>query len=66
MPQLGFRTKLKVLPPNACLGKPIQKTPQPNFYRQPIQESIFSLSNTEFEGGGCDGCGCGDCIFLAK
>jgi hypothetical protein len=25
----------------------------------------FSVSNTEFEGG-CDGRGCGDCIFKAK
>jgi hypothetical protein len=35
-----------------------------NSYRQPIQEPTFSVSNTETEGG-CDGRGCGDCIFLA-
>ena len=36
-----------------------------NFCRLTIQEPIFSVSNTEFEGGD-DGHGYGDCIFLVK
>jgi hypothetical protein len=36
-----------------------------NFCRLTIQEPIFSVSNTEFKGGG-DGRGHGDRIFLVK
>jgi hypothetical protein len=36
-----------------------------NFCRLTIQKPIFSVSNTEFEGGD-DGHGYGDCIFLVK
>jgi hypothetical protein len=36
-----------------------------NFCRLTIQEPIFSVSNTEFEGGD-DGHGYGDHIFLVK
>jgi hypothetical protein len=36
-----------------------------NFCRLTIQEPIFSVSNTEFEGGD-DGHGHGDCTFLVK
>jgi hypothetical protein len=36
-----------------------------NFYRLTIEEPIFSVSNTEFEGGG-DGHGLGDHTFLVK
>jgi hypothetical protein len=77
--QMDFRKKIKSFALKTCFGaqagcgdvistpytKTWSKTPKPNFYRLPIQEPIFSLSNTEFEGG-CDGRGCGDCIFLAK
>ena len=36
-----------------------------NFCRLTIQEPIFSVSDTEFEGGD-DGHGHGDCTFLVK
>jgi hypothetical protein len=36
-----------------------------NFCRLTIQEPIFSVSNTEFEGGD-DGHSLGDCTILAK
>jgi hypothetical protein len=41
------------------------KTPKINLSQLTIQEPIFSVSNTEFEGGD-DGHGYGDCIFLVK
>jgi hypothetical protein len=67
MPQVDFRTKKKVLPPKRFFGaqagcgdvtslyKNLVKNTKLNFYRQPIQEPAFSVSNTtEFEDG-CDG-----------
>jgi hypothetical protein len=72
MPQGDFRTKFEVIYTNAFSGlpwlwwrclhiqnKPIEKT---KFPWSTIQESIFPVSDTEFEGG--DGRGCGDFIFL--
>jgi hypothetical protein len=44
---------------------PIQKTPKPNFCRLANQEPIFSVSNTDFEGGD-DGHGHGEGNFLVK
>jgi hypothetical protein len=39
-----------------------QKT---NFRRQAIQEPVFSVANTDFEGG-CDGCGRGVRHFFGQ
>ena len=49
---------------------PIQKTSQKcikqlKFRRPAIQEPVFSVANTNFEGGD-DERGCGDCTFLVK
>jgi hypothetical protein len=53
-------------PPQPILyTKTYLKTPKMNFCRLKIQEPIFSVSNTEFEGGD-DGYGLGDCTFLVK
>jgi hypothetical protein len=46
------------------IQKPVKSTKM-NFCRLTIQEPIFSVSNTEFEGGD-DGHGYGDHIFLVK
>jgi hypothetical protein len=49
------------------IQKPSQNTPKINFFQLTIQELIFSVSNTEFEGGGDgDGHGHGEGTFLVK
>jgi hypothetical protein len=45
--------------------KNLVKNRKTNFLRLTIQEPIFPVSDTEFEGGG-DVRGCGDCIVLVK
>ena len=54
-------------PPSEALVTPfsMQKPIQKNFCRLTIQEPIFSVSNTEFEGGD-DGHGHGEGTFLVK
>jgi hypothetical protein len=47
------------------IQKPSQKHQKINFSRLTIQEPIFSVSNTEFEGGD-DGRGHGDRIFWSN
>jgi hypothetical protein len=41
------------------------KNRETNFLLLTIQEPVFPVSDTEFEGGD-DGCGCGNYIFLVK
>jgi hypothetical protein len=72
-----FRTKYEVLPPKRVLGaqagcgdvtslyKNLVKNQKTNFLRQAIQEPIFSVAHTDFEGGG-DGRGRGVRHFLAR
>jgi hypothetical protein len=54
-------------PPSEALVTPFstQKPVKNHFCRLTIQEPIFSVSNTEFEGGD-DGHGHGDCTILVK
>ena len=54
-------------PPSEALVTPfsMQKPVKNHFCRLTIQEPIFSVSNTEFEGGD-DGHGHGDYTFLVK
>jgi hypothetical protein len=55
-------------PPSEALMMPfsIQKPVKNHFCRLTIQEPIFSVSNTEFEGGDGHGHGDCDCTFLVK
>jgi hypothetical protein len=57
----GPPSEALVVPPPT--QKPSQKTPKPNFCRLTIQEPVFSVSNTEFEGGD-DGHGYGEDTFF--
>ena len=77
MPQDDFRTKLKVLRPKRIFGaragcgdvtslyKNLVKNRKTNFRRQAIQGPIFSVANTDFEGG-CDGRGRGVRHFFGQ
>jgi hypothetical protein len=49
----------------ALLYKSLVKNRKTNFPRQAIQEPIFSVANTDFEGGG-DGRGCGVRHFFGQ
>ena len=46
-----------------CLQKTSQKIENTNFRGLAIEEPVFTVASTEFEGG-CNGYGFSDCIFL--